>query len=100
MTTHMPTGGTSWAGVVLLAVGTFVVGTSELVIAGVLPVVADDLGVSVAAAGYLVTAYALSFAIATPPVAARSGGLSRRLIMLGALGVFGAATALSALAPS
>jgi predicted MFS family arabinose efflux permease len=96
----MPTGATSWAAVGMLAVATFVVGTSELVIAGVLPVVAGDLGIGVATAGYLVTAYAMSFAVATPLVAAGVGGASRRGMLVGCLAVFVVGTALSAVAPT
>jgi MFS transporter, DHA1 family, putative efflux transporter len=96
----MPTGATSWAAVGMLAVATFVVGTSELVIAGVLPVVAGDLRINVATAGYLVTAYAMSFAVATPLVAAGVGGVSRRAMLVGCLAVFVVGTALSAVAPT
>src|SRR5919197_2208195 len=94
----MPTGASSWAVVWLLALATFVVGTSELVIAGVLPVIAEDLRVDVATAGYLVTAYALAYEVATPIVAATSGGLGKRSLLTGCLVVFAIATALSAMA--
>ena len=96
----MPTGATSWAAVGMLAVATFVVGTSELVIAGVLPVVAGDLRISVATAGYLVTAYAMSFVVATPLVAAGVGGVSRRGMLVACLAVFVVGTTLSAVAPT
>ncbi len=97
----MPTGSRAWAAVWVLALGTFVVGTSELVMAGVLPVIARDLDIPVASAGYLVTAYALSFAVVTPIVAARLGGkVPKRLMLGGALGVFVLGTALSAGAPN
>ncbi len=95
----MVPGGTAWAAVLLLAVATFVVGTSELVIAGVLPVIADDLHVAVATAGYLVTAYALAYAVATPLVAAGTGGVNKRLMLGGCLAVFVGGTAIAAVAP-
>jgi DHA1 family inner membrane transport protein len=44
----------------------FGVTTGEFVIAGILPAVADDLGVSVPAAGLLVTAYALGMIAGGP----------------------------------
>jgi DHA1 family inner membrane transport protein len=92
------TGG--WAAVVLLAVSIFIVGTSELVIAGILPSIAADLDVSIAQAGYLVTAYALSFAVVTPLVALGVGGRERKPLLLGCLVVFGLGNALSIVAPS
>src|SRR6185312_16781755 len=48
---------------IALFIAAFAFGTTEFVIAGVLPEVAEGLRVSVPAAGYLVTAYALGIAI-------------------------------------
>ncbi|MER7705952.1 MFS transporter [Kitasatospora sp. NPDC097605] len=84
----------------LLALGTFAVGTDALVMAGILGPVADDLGVSVTAAGQLVTVFALGYALLAPPLAALTARWPRRSLLLTALTVFGAANALSALAPS
>jgi predicted MFS family arabinose efflux permease len=84
----------------LLALGTFAAGTSELVIAGILPLVADDLGVSIAVAGQLVTAYALGFALGAPVVAAVTGAVARRPLLLALLSLFVAGNALAALAAS
>ncbi len=94
----LATGG--WAAVALLGVGTFIVGTSELVISGILPVVANDLNVSIAAAGYLVTAYALSFAIATPVVALTIGQQARKPMLIGCMAIFAVANALAIGAPN
>jgi len=49
-----------------LAAGAFLVGTSELVIAGILDQIAADLHISLASAGQLVTIYSLVFAICSP----------------------------------
>jgi predicted MFS family arabinose efflux permease len=88
-----------WAAIALLAVGTFIVGTSELGIAGILPTIATDLGVSIAAAGYLVTAYALSFALVTPIVAATTGRFARKPMVVACMAVFVLANGLAVLAP-
>src|SRR5205823_715556 len=77
-----------WPALILLAVGTFTVGTSQLVIAGILPLLATEFDVSVAMAGWLVTAYALAFAIVTPLVAMRTGRLPRRKVLLVCMAVF------------
>src|SRR5579864_6881945 len=85
---------------VLLAVGTFTVGTSQLVIAGILPLLATDFDVSVEMAGWLVTAYALAFAIVTPLVAARIGRLPRRRVLLACMVVFALGNIAAVIAPS
>lgn len=62
----------------LLALGAFLVGTAELIVAGVLNVIAQDLDISIALAGQLITAFSLSFAIGTPIVIT----LTSRVIIL------------------
>ncbi|MGW2253329.1 MFS transporter [Kitasatospora sp. NPDC001660] len=84
----------------LLALGTFAVGTDSMVVAGILGPVAADLGVSVPAAGQLVTVFALGYALLAPVLAALTARWPRRRLLLTALAVFTAANALSALAPS
>jgi DHA1 family inner membrane transport protein len=49
-----------------LALGGFVVGSSEYIIMGLLPEVAGDLGVSLADAGLLVSAYAMGVVVGAP----------------------------------
>src|ERR1700738_2105621 len=78
----------AWPALLLLALGTFTVGTSQLVIAGILPLLATHFDVSVETAGWLVTGYALTFAIVTPLVAARTGRLPRRRVLLACMAVF------------
>ncbi|MEX3013937.1 hypothetical protein [Gymnodinialimonas hymeniacidonis] len=52
-----------WPTLLTLAFGAFVIGTSEFLIMGILPDVAASLGVSVGAAGQLVTAFAFGIAL-------------------------------------
>lgn len=52
--------------VYLLMTISFVVGMVELIIGGILDLVADDLGVSLGKAGLLITIFSLVFAIASP----------------------------------
>ena len=77
----------SWK-IYILAIVSFLVGTSEFVIAGILDVVASDVGVTVAAAGQLITVYSLSYAIGTPILIAFTAKMDRRKLMLGALALF------------
>jgi MFS transporter, DHA1 family, inner membrane transport protein len=69
----------------LLFLGAFVMGSSELLIVGVLNLVAGDLNVSVSAAGTLVTGYALGLAIGGPLLTALTIKLDRRTVLCAAL---------------
>lgn len=83
----------------LLAVGTFAIGVDAFVIAGILPVVATDLGVSVEASGQIVTVYSLAYGIGAPLMAALTARLPRARLVTGALVVFAATNLLCAIAP-
>jgi predicted MFS family arabinose efflux permease len=96
MPTHTPRSG--W--LVCLVLISFAVGTDDLVIAGLLPVIAHDLDVSVAAAGQLVTAFSLTYAVAAPPLAVATARMPRRTLLLGGLALFALANLVTALAPS
>lgn len=50
----------------ILALGIFVINTSEFVIMGLLPEVALDLGVSIPTAGYLISGYAFGVVLGAP----------------------------------
>ncbi|CQR64375.1 MFS transporter [Streptomyces leeuwenhoekii] len=82
-----------------LAVGAFGIGTTEFVMMGLLPDVADDLHISIPTAGHLVSAYALGVVIGAPLLAAATARLSRRTVLIGLMVLFVAGNALSALAP-
>jgi predicted MFS family arabinose efflux permease len=84
----------------LLAAGTFAVGTSAYVVSGVLPAVSAELGVPLAAAGQLATAFALAYAVGAPLLATLTGRWERRTLLLAALLVAAAGNALSAVATS
>lgn len=63
-----------------LMLGAFVVGTAELVIVGVLPLVADDMSVSISRTGQLVTAYALGISLGGPILNALTARFGRRFL--------------------
>ena len=85
------------AGFVLLV---FCTGTAEYLVSGVLPQLAADVSVSIAAAGQIVTAYALGVAIGGPVVTALTARLPRKGLALGLGAVFIAGTAITVIAPS
>jgi predicted MFS family arabinose efflux permease len=82
----------------VLAIGTFAIGTDAFVIGGVLPAVARSLGVSTSSAGLLVTAFAVANALGAPILAVASARLARRALLVSALTVFVAANVLAAVA--
>ncbi|TDD67677.1 MFS transporter [Actinomadura rubrisoli] len=94
-----PDGGVP-ARTLVLAAGTFAVGTDAFVVAGVLPEIARDLHVSIAAAGQLVTVFSIAYTVLSPVTAALTGTWPRRRVLLTALAVLIAGNAATALAPA
>src|SRR5690242_2666116 len=84
---------------IALFIAAFAFGTTEFVIAGVLPQVAEGLGVSVPSAGYLVSGYACGIAIGGPLLALATKSLPRKTLLLGLAIVFTIGQAACALAP-
>lgn len=83
-----------------LALGTFALGTTELVIVGLLPEVAGSLGVSIPTAGLLVTGFALSVVFGGPALTVATVGIPRKILLLALMGIFVGGNALAAIAPS
>ena len=86
--------------ILVLSVGSFAVGTGTFVVAGVLTDIAEDLSVSTANAGLLVTVFAVTFAVGSPFLVSAASGVGRRRLLAGALVLFALANAAAALAPS
>ncbi|HET6500412.1 MAG TPA: MFS transporter [Amycolatopsis sp.] len=83
----------------VLALGSFAVGTSGYVVAGLLPALTAELGISASAAAQLVTSFAIAYAIGSPLFAAATGRWERRRLLVAALGVTALGNALAAAAP-
>ncbi|CAM3555473.1 MFS transporter [Tsukamurella ocularis] len=86
--------------VLFLALAVFAMGTSEFMLSGVLPALADDLAVTTSAAGGLVSAYALGMVVGAPATAALARRWPPRAALLVFLAVFAAAHAVGALTAS
>ncbi|CAM2995920.1 MFS transporter [Saccharomonospora xinjiangensis] len=69
-------------GVYLLSFSLFAMGSAEFLLAGVLPEVAADIGVSLATAGGLITAFAVGVVIGGPPFAVLSLRWPRRTALV------------------
>jgi DHA1 family inner membrane transport protein len=83
-----------------LSLAAFAIGTAEFIIAGILPDLSSDFGVSIPTAGLLVTGYAVAVAIGGPILALLTAHLPRKPMIVGLLAVFAVGQALCALAPS
>ncbi len=81
-----------------LATGAFGIGVTEFAPMGMLPGIATDLGVSIPAAGLLVSAYAMGVLIGAPLMTLTTGRIDRRTLLVGLMGIFTLGNALSALA--
>ncbi|MFI6785941.1 MFS transporter [Nonomuraea sp. NPDC050383] len=84
----------------VLALGTFLMGTTEFVVAGLLPQIAGDLRVSVARAGLLITVFAAGMIVGAPLTAMLTLRLPRRSTLILALCVFAAGHVIVALGSS
>ncbi|WP_091906725.1 MFS transporter [Chitinasiproducens palmae] len=82
-----------------LAIAAFGIGTTEFVIMGLLPNVARDLGVTIPAAGMLVSGYALGVTIGAPILAVATARMPRKRALMLLIGIFIVGNMLCAIAP-
>lgn len=87
-------------GLIALALGGFGIGLTEFLIAGLLPQVASSFSVSEAAAGWLISGYALSVAVGAIALTAATARLPRKQVLVGLVALFVIGNLLSAVAPS
>ena len=85
--------------VYLLAAGAFLMGTSEYVIAGLLPEIAGDFHVSVSRAGLAITVFAVGIIVGSPTTALLTLRLPRRLALVAALVIFAIGHIVAVLSP-
>ncbi|AQT03755.1 MFS transporter [Acetobacter persici] len=88
------------AALLTLTFGTFVVGTGEFAIMGMLPEFAQSLNLSLADAGYAITAYALGVVIGAPLITILGARLSRKELLLVLLIMFCLGNFLSIVMPT
>ncbi|WP_307416885.1 MFS transporter [Paenibacillus sp. W2I17] len=83
----------------MLAIVSFLVGTSELIIAGILDKVAASIGVPVSVAGQLITVFSLAYAFGTPVIMALTSRMDRRNLLIYSLVAFVIGNAMTAVLP-
>src|SRR6185312_1989725 len=86
-------------GLIALAVGGFGIGLTEFVIMGLLPEIAADFKISEAAAGWLISGYALAVVVGALVVTAAVTRLPRKPVLAGLMVLFIAGNMMSAMAP-
>lgn len=91
---------TPWAQHALLCAVFFLMGGELFLISPLLPTIADDLGASIPATALVVTAYGLTYAVASPLLGALAEHLPRRRVILAGLAVMTVGEVLCALAPN
>lgn len=86
--------------VYVLGASVFVLGTTEFMIAGLLPTIAEDLDVSIPSAGLLISGFAIGMAVGAPLMAVATLRLPRRATLLGASAVFLLGHVIAAVSPN
>ncbi|WP_260515447.1 MFS transporter [Serratia fonticola] len=71
-----------------LTISAYAIGTTEFVIVGLIPTIAEQLNVTVPSAGLLVTLYAIGVAIGAPALTALTGRVPRKLLLVGLMVLF------------
>ncbi|MFH9293965.1 Cmx/CmrA family chloramphenicol efflux MFS transporter [Streptomyces sp. NPDC017520] len=86
--------------VYILGLSVFALGTSEFMLSGLLPPIADDMNVSIPQAGLLISAFAIGMVVGAPLLAVATLRLPRRTTLIALISVFGLGQIAGALAPT
>ncbi len=84
----------------ILMATNFVIGMGGFMVVGLLVPVAEDLALTEAQAGWMMTAYALGYAVLSPVLVSATGAVGRRRILAFGVGIFALAAILCAIAPT
>lgn len=86
--------------VYILGLSVFALGTSEFMLSGLLPPIAEDMGVTIPQAGLLISAFAIGMVVGAPLLAVATLRLPRRTTLVSLISLFGLGQVAGALAPS
>ena len=93
-------GGRSKLCIALLAILGFSLGTSEFIVIGIQPELSEYFNIPLAQTGLLMSAFSITYAVATPILALSTGRISRRTLLITYAVLFIAGNAAAAFAPS
>ncbi|GAA2292837.1 MFS transporter [Streptomyces kunmingensis] len=101
LTPYMPPNPTRMPlAVYILGLSVFALGTSEFMLSGLLPAVADDMDVTIPQAGLLISAFAIGMVVGAPLLAVATLRLPRRTTLITLISLFGLGQIAGALAPT
>jgi len=83
-----------------LTIAAYAIGTTEFVIVGLLPTVANDVNITLPLAGLIVSVYALGVTFGAPILTALTGKIERKPLLLGLMALFIIGNTVAALSPS
>lgn len=83
-----------------LTISAFAIGTTEFVIVGLIPTIAENLHVSLPSAGLLVSLYALAVAVGAPVLTALTGKVPRKTLLVALMALFALGNLVAWWAPS
>ena len=83
-----------------LAIGAFGIGTTEFVIAGLLPAIAEEFQITIPIAGYLATSYALGVFFGAPALIIFGSKIPRKAMLIFVMVLFIIGNLITAFAPS
>jgi MFS transporter, DHA1 family, inner membrane transport protein len=86
--------------VLALALGGFAIGTTEFVTMGLLPQIADGVGITIPQAGHMISAYALGVVVGAPVIAVFGAKLPRRALLVWLMATYAVFNVLSSAASS
>lgn len=84
----------------ILSATNFVIGMGAFMVIGMMPPIAGDLGLSTAGAGWIMTFYAIAYAISSPLLVSGTGNIGRRKVLFLGLSIFALANLLAAFTPN
>ncbi|HBZ17680.1 MAG TPA: MFS sugar transporter [Pantoea sp.] len=83
-----------------LTISAYAIGTTEFVIVGLIPTIAEQLSITLPSAGMLVSIYALGVAVGAPVLTALTGKLARKQLLMGLMVLFTVGNLVAWLAPN
>jgi Arabinose efflux permease len=83
-----------------LTISAFAIGTTEFVIVGLIPTIAEQLNITLPSAGMLVSIYALGVAVGAPVLTALTGKVPRKPLLIGLMVLFTVGNLVAWLAPN
>ena len=90
----------NWPVLLVLAFANFVVGLGAFMIVGMMIPVSEDLGMAPTETAYVLTLYAITYAVVSPLLVSATGRIGRRRVLTAGLAVFAVSAVMAGMAES